>query len=118
MVNLPRFFAHKKSKTNTFQNAFITKSEKNCAIFQYLWTSTVSCCLKIYGVNIQSEFSVKQIVFYDIITGNKTDENAKGIIPKTFDQIFDHISRSHNMQYLVRASYLEIYQDEIRQVLK
>ncbi|XP_046682025.1 kinesin-like protein KIF3B isoform X2 [Homalodisca vitripennis] len=49
--------------------------------------------------------------------GNKTDENAKGIIPKTFDQIFDHISRSHNMQYLVRASYLEIYQDEIRDLL-
>ncbi|XP_054280816.1 kinesin-like protein KIF3B isoform X3 [Macrosteles quadrilineatus] len=49
--------------------------------------------------------------------GTKSDENAKGIIPKTFDQIFDHISRSQNMQYLVRASYLEIYQDEIRDLL-
>ncbi|BET00072.1 unnamed protein product [Nesidiocoris tenuis] len=43
--------------------------------------------------------------------------NDRGIIPRSFDQIFTHISRSDNMQYLVRASYLEIYQEEIRDLL-
>ena len=49
--------------------------------------------------------------------GDKSDPEAKGIIPKSFDQIFSHISRQENMQYLVRASYLEIYQEEIRDLL-
>ena len=41
----------------------------------------------------------------------------KGMIPRSFDHIFSHISRSSNQQYLVRASYLEIYQEEIRDLL-
>lgn len=49
--------------------------------------------------------------------GSKTTNDAKGVIPKSFEQIFNHISRSNNMQYLVRASYLEIYQEEIRDLL-
>lgn len=43
--------------------------------------------------------------------------DGMGIIPRSFDQIFTHISRTDNMQYLVRASYLEIYQEEIRDLL-
>ncbi|XP_046666907.1 kinesin-like protein KIF3B [Homalodisca vitripennis] len=49
--------------------------------------------------------------------GILNEDKYKGIIPRTFEQIFDHISSSYNMQYLVRASYLEIYQDEIRDLL-
>ncbi|KAF6208697.1 hypothetical protein GE061_017155 [Apolygus lucorum] len=48
--------------------------------------------------------------------GTANSDN-RGIIPRSFDQIFTHISRSDNMQYLVRASYLEIYQEEIRDLL-
>jgi kinesin family protein 3/17 len=44
-----------------------------------------------------------------IVTGVKNDPDLKGIIPNSFDHIFSHISRSENQQYLVRASYLEIY---------
>nr|CAD7424516.1 unnamed protein product [Timema monikensis] len=49
--------------------------------------------------------------------GPKNDPSQKGIIPKSFEQIFNYISRSSNMQYLVRASYLEIYQEDIRDLL-
>jgi hypothetical protein len=52
------------------------------------------------------------LMFY--FTGCKNDPTQKGIIPKSFEQIFSDISRSSNVQYLVRASYLEIYQEEIR----
>ncbi|CAG2164191.1 unnamed protein product [Oppiella nova] len=40
-----------------------------------------------------------------------------GIIPNSFEQIFSCIARSHNQQYLVRSSYLEIYQEEIKDLL-
>jgi len=41
--------------------------------------------------------------------GVKNDEDLKGVIPHSFDHIFSHIARTENQQYLVRASYLEIY---------
>ncbi|XP_034947079.1 kinesin-like protein KIF3B [Chelonus insularis] len=49
--------------------------------------------------------------------GSKNDLERRGIIPRSFEHIFNHIGRSENMQYLVRASYLEIYQEEIRDLL-
>ncbi|KAG9474652.1 hypothetical protein GDO78_004776 [Eleutherodactylus coqui] len=49
--------------------------------------------------------------------GLKGDLEKRGVIPNSFDHIFTHISRSQNQQYLVRASYLEIYQEEIRDLL-
>lgn len=45
------------------------------------------------------------------------DQEKRGIIPNAFEQIFTLISRSQDQQYLVRASYLEIYQEEIRDLL-
>ncbi|XP_029048599.1 kinesin-like protein KIF3B [Osmia bicornis bicornis] len=49
--------------------------------------------------------------------GLKSDHERRGVIPRSFEHIFNHIGRSENMQYLVRASYLEIYQEEIRDLL-
>ena len=36
------------------------------------------------------------------------------IISRAFEQIFESIDTSENMKYLVHASYLEIYNEEIR----
>jgi Kinesin motor domain len=41
----------------------------------------------------------------------------RGIIPNSFQHIFDKIALADNVQYLVRASYLEIYNEEIRDLL-
>ncbi|KAL3841790.1 hypothetical protein ACJMK2_019899 [Sinanodonta woodiana] len=49
--------------------------------------------------------------------GIKNDPDLRGVIPNSFEHIFQHISRSENQQYLIRASYLEIYQEEIRDLL-
>ncbi|XP_036437019.1 kinesin-like protein KIF3C isoform X1 [Colossoma macropomum] len=49
--------------------------------------------------------------------GQWMEAERRGIIPRSFEHIFTHISRSQNQQYLVRASYLEIYQEEIRDLL-
>nr|XP_033505225.1 kinesin-like protein KIF3C isoform X1 [Epinephelus lanceolatus] len=46
------------------------------------------------------------------------DPERRGVIPNAFDHIFTHISRSQSdKQYLVRASYLEIYLEDIRDLL-
>jgi len=49
--------------------------------------------------------------------GLTTPPEHKGIIPRTFEQIFHHISVTNTKQFLVRCSYLEIYNEELRDLL-
>ena len=49
--------------------------------------------------------------------GVKDDQSQRGVIPNSFDHIFSHIAKSENQQYLVRASYLEIYLEDVRDLL-
>ncbi len=49
-------------------------------------------------------------LFGFFLKGVRSDPELRGVIPNSFDHIFKHIARTHDQQYLVRASYLEIYQ--------
>ncbi|CAI2350521.1 unnamed protein product [Caenorhabditis sp. 36 PRJEB53466] len=50
--------------------------------------------------------------------GKSEDPSQRGVIYKCIDHIFEHMAASHNQEYLVRASYLEIYQEELRDLLE
>ena len=43
--------------------------------------------------------------------------SQRGLIPRSFQHIFESISVAENTKFLVRASYLEIYNEEIRDLL-
>lgn len=49
--------------------------------------------------------------------GYAADPSQQGIIPQAFEHIFKAIEASADIQYLVRASFLEIYNEEIRDLL-
>ena len=51
--------------------------------------------------------------------GITNDSQLAGIIPRTFHHIFNHISQSNspNKKFLVRVSYLEIYNEDIKDLL-
>ncbi|XP_058472234.1 kinesin-like protein KIF3B isoform X2 [Solea solea] len=49
--------------------------------------------------------------------GVSGDPEKSGVIPNSFQHIFTQISRTQNQKYLVRSSYLEIYQEEVRDLL-
>ncbi|XP_063981027.1 kinesin-like protein KIF3A [Diachasmimorpha longicaudata] len=52
------------------------------------------------------------------MSGAKTSPQLRGIIPNTFAHIFGHIAKAdENQKFLVRAAYLEIYNEEIRDLL-
>ena len=51
------------------------------------------------------------------ISGVVKDPKLKGIMPRTFDNIFQQIQSDTVKQYLVRVSYLEIYNEEIRDLM-
>lgn len=50
--------------------------------------------------------------------GTRESPEHTGIIPRTFEQIWSHINRKTNMNFLVAVSYLEIYMEELRDLLK
>ncbi|XP_075153636.1 kinesin-like protein 68D [Haematobia irritans] len=50
--------------------------------------------------------------------GIRGNDEMIGIIPRSFEQIWLHINRTENFQFLVDVSYLEIYMEEIRDLLK
>lgn len=41
----------------------------------------------------------------------------KGMLPRAFDQIFEHIAASSGAEFLVRCSFLEIYNDNVLDLL-
>lgn len=52
------------------------------------------------------------------MTGVEKDSELRGIMPRAFDDIFQSIDLDSNTtQFLVRASYLEIYNEEVRDLL-
>uniref|UniRef100_A0A182UHV1 Kinesin-like protein n=1 Tax=Anopheles melas TaxID=34690 RepID=A0A182UHV1_9DIPT len=52
------------------------------------------------------------------MSGSADSPQTKGIIPNTFAHIFGHIARGkENQKFLVRVSYMEIYNEEVRDLL-
>lgn len=51
------------------------------------------------------------------ISGVPKDPKLKGIMPRAFDNVFMLISGDTEKQFLVRVSYLEIYNEEIRDLM-
>lgn len=52
------------------------------------------------------------------MVGRDSPEELRGVIPRTFSHIFKNVNTSQtNKKFLVRASYLEIYNEEIRDLL-
>ena len=51
------------------------------------------------------------------LAGIRGNAEERGVIPNSFEHIFTHISRTHDEQYLVRVSYLEVYQEDVRDLL-
>eukprot|EP01040_Poterioochromonas_malhamensis_P004395 gene4395-4711_t len=46
-----------------------------------------------------------------------TDENLRGVIPNSFSHIFQFVKTTKNVDFLIRCSYLELYNEEIKDLL-
>ncbi|NWS62436.1 KIF27 protein, partial [Chunga burmeisteri] len=45
-------------------------------------------------------------------------EDQKGIIPRAIQELFQHISENHNIDFHVKVSYIEVYKEELRDLLE
>lgn len=53
-----------------------------------------------------------------VFIGVKDDPDLRGLMPNSFHHIFSYVNGSKLTQFLIRASYLEIYKEEIRDLLR
>lgn len=44
-------------------------------------------------------------------------QSQKGMIPRAFEHIFEAVASDTSKKYLIRASYLEIYNENIRDLI-
>ncbi|NXM66577.1 KIF17 protein, partial [Serilophus lunatus] len=51
------------------------------------------------------------------VQGALGPSSQKGIVPRAFEHIFESIQCAENAKFLVRASYLEIYNEDVRDLL-
>ena len=49
--------------------------------------------------------------------GLPQDENEKGIIPRSFAHIVNIVESANDKKFLIRCSYIEIYNEEIHDLL-
>ena len=52
------------------------------------------------------------------MVGDYKDPDIKGIIPRTFDHVIAAIHTSEDRQYVIRASFIEIYNEDIMDLLE
>lgn len=45
-------------------------------------------------------------------------EDEKGIIPRAIEELFHYISENRNIDFHVKVSYIEIYKEELRDLLE
>uniref|UniRef100_A0A8C3L7C9 Kinesin family member 27 n=1 Tax=Chrysolophus pictus TaxID=9089 RepID=A0A8C3L7C9_CHRPC len=45
-------------------------------------------------------------------------EHEQGIIPRAIQELFQHISENHNIDFHVKVSYIEVYMEELRDLLE
>lgn len=107
--------AHEPPKTFTFDQVYDWNSKQQ-DIYDETVHELVECVLEGFNGTI---FAYGQTGTGKTHTmqGVKSSPVEMGVIPRSFDHVFNHIGRTENKQYLVRASYLEIYQEEIRDLL-
>ncbi|WIA28846.1 hypothetical protein OEZ86_011372 [Tetradesmus obliquus] len=103
-------------KTFTFDQVYDWNSEQ-ATIFEITAKPIVDACMDGYNGTI---FAYGQTGTGKSFTMEGRDDppELRGIIPSTFNYVFDTISQqSGAKEFLVRASYLEIYNEEIRDLL-
>uniref|UniRef100_A0A915D0Q4 Kinesin-like protein n=1 Tax=Ditylenchus dipsaci TaxID=166011 RepID=A0A915D0Q4_9BILA len=103
-------------KTYTFDEVFDYQSDQ-ITIYNQVARPIVENVLKGYNGTIFAYGQTGTGKTYTMAGEDEVPER-RGIIPNSFAHIFDHIAKcKHDKTFLVRVSFLEIYNEEVRDLL-
>ncbi|KAH8403592.1 hypothetical protein KR222_002699 [Zaprionus bogoriensis] len=103
-------------KSFTFDSAYDAFS-KTETIYNDMCYSLVESTLEGYNGTIFAYGQTGCGKTHTMQDGSFENKSYNGIIPRCFDHIFETISISSSMKYLALVSYLEIYNENIRDLL-
>ena len=115
VVKNPKASDSEGAKNFTFDAVFGPVVEQK-HIYDTVAASVVEACLNGYNGTI---FAYGQTGSGKTHTmeGRPDPPHLRGIIPNSFVHIFDFVAAASDQTWMVRASYLEIYNEEIRDLL-
>src|SRR5882672_6693242 len=88
-------------------------------VFDFSIKSTVDDILNGYNGTVFAYGQTGAGKSYTMMGSDIDDDNLKGVIPRIVEQIFESILMSPgNIEYTVRVSYMEIYMEKIRDLLR
>ena len=101
----------------TFDRVFPTTTPQH-DVFDYSIRNTVDDVLAGYNGTVFAYGQTGSGKTYTMMGADIGDPEAKGIIPRIVEQIFDSIMRSDgSIEFTVKVSYMEIYMERIRDLL-
>lgn len=115
-IKNPKLDEKEPAKQFTFDIVYNWNTEQ-ITLYQETASPIVDSCLEGYNGTI---FCYGQTGTGKTFTmeGDLSDDKTKGIIPNAFDHVFRAIETSQDdKKFLVRASFLEIYNEEVRDLL-
>ncbi|KAF7272363.1 hypothetical protein GWI33_014851 [Rhynchophorus ferrugineus] len=105
---------NERSKIFTYDSVYDEKSTQQ-ALYDETIRPLVSSVLEGYNGCV---FAYGQTGTGKTYTMEGGEDDDIGVIPRAFDQIWAHISRKTGVEFLVSVRYMEIYMEEIRDLLK
>ena len=101
----------------TFDRVFPTDARQQ-DVFDYSIRNTVDDVLAGYNGTVFAYGQTGSGKTYTMMGADIGDPEAKGIIPRIVEQIFDRIMKSDSsIEFMVKVGYMEIYMEKIRDLL-
>ncbi|XP_041111674.1 kinesin-like protein KIF27 [Polyodon spathula] len=107
-----------KDRAFTFDFVFGQKSLQN-ELYVTCIKPLVLSLIEGYNVTVFAYGQTGSGKTYTIGGGHvSSSDEEKGIIPRAIQEIFHSISENHNRDFTVRVSYIEVYKEELRDLLE
>uniref|UniRef100_A0A8C4RYJ3 Kinesin motor domain-containing protein n=1 Tax=Erpetoichthys calabaricus TaxID=27687 RepID=A0A8C4RYJ3_ERPCA len=107
-----------KDRAFTFDFVFGQKSAQD-QVYATCIKPLVSSFIEGYNVTIFAYGQTGSGKTYTLGGGHvvSTADEEKGIIPRAINEIFQSISEHQNTEFTVKVSYIEVYKEELRDLL-
>ena len=77
------------------------------------------CCAHSYAATILAygQTGSGKTFTMGTTSNSKIPRSERGILPRVIDNIFDEVKRNYNFRYTIKATFLEIYNEQIIDLL-